>query len=120
MIYRSDDTPVWSTGTFDISPNVARMQSDGNFVVYDTANTPHWHTHTYGNPGAYLSMQNNGAFVINTRQRRAALGKPRCSQRSEYAAGRRRHFDAVTGHAGTPAPASTRGRPSSRSTGASR
>ena len=39
VIYRADGVPVWWTGTVGISPNVARMQTDGNFVIYDTANT---------------------------------------------------------------------------------
>ncbi len=114
VIYRADGVPVWWTGTVGISPNVTRMQSDGNFVVYDTANQPRWHTHTFGNPGAYLSMQNNGAFVINTRQWRAAVGKPRPCQRGEYSAWRR-HSDAVTGHVGGwRPPLSGAGRPVAR------
>ena len=38
VIYRADGVPVWWTGTVGISPNAAKMQTDGNFVVYDTAN----------------------------------------------------------------------------------
>jgi hypothetical protein len=55
---------VWWTGTTGIVPGAARMQVDGNFVVYDSAGRAPWHTYTFGNPGAYLSMQNNGAIVV--------------------------------------------------------
>jgi hypothetical protein len=52
------------------------MQTDGNFVVYDTANNAPWHTYTFGNPGAYLSMQNNGAIVIYTASGARLWGSP--------------------------------------------
>jgi len=77
VIYRnSDGAAIWWTGTAGISANVARMQTDGNFVVYDTANAARWHTYTFGNPGAYLSMQNNGAFVINSAAGARLWGSP--------------------------------------------
>jgi pimeloyl-ACP methyl ester carboxylesterase len=64
VVYRADNSAVWSSATSGTSPNVAWMQSDGNFVLYDPVGAPIWHTHTYGNPGAYLSLQNNGSLVV--------------------------------------------------------
>ena len=40
------------------------MQSDGNFVVYDTNWNPVWSTGTDGNSGAYAALQTDGNFVI--------------------------------------------------------
>jgi hypothetical protein len=45
----------------------ARMQEDGNFVVWDVQDgvrTPVFATHTDGNPGAYLRLQEDGNMVI--------------------------------------------------------
>jgi hypothetical protein len=64
VVYRQDNSAVWSSATAGTNPNVAWMQRDGNFVLYDPAVAPIWHTHTYGNPGAYLSLQNNGSLVV--------------------------------------------------------
>jgi hypothetical protein len=76
VVYRSDNVPVWWTGTAGTSPGRAWMQSDGNFVVYNASNTAVWHTHTYGNAGAYLSMQNNGSFVIRRADTVRLWGSP--------------------------------------------
>ncbi len=40
------------------------MQSDGNFVVYNSLGKPAWTTNTSGNPGAKAYMQPDGNFVI--------------------------------------------------------
>ena len=46
------------------APGVATMQSDGNFVVYDSGGVPVFHTSTYGNPGAYLAVRDDGNLVV--------------------------------------------------------
>lgn len=48
------------------SPNgafTAKMQTDGNFVVYSAA-TAVWWTSTWGNAGAYVKMQTDGNLVV--------------------------------------------------------
>ncbi|HSW80330.1 MAG TPA: cohesin domain-containing protein [Candidatus Saccharimonadales bacterium] len=42
----------------------ARMQSDGNFAVYNASNVPLWSTKTSGHPGAHAILQTDGNFVI--------------------------------------------------------
>lgn len=56
--------PLWATHTSGTVPGVAKMQADGNFVLYDSANVPLWASGTAGNPDAYFSLQNDGNFVI--------------------------------------------------------
>jgi hypothetical protein len=59
----STRTPYWSTGTAG-SGGYARMQSDGNFVIYNWADNPVWAAGTQGNPGARLDMQSDGNLVV--------------------------------------------------------
>ena len=42
----------------------AKMQSDGNFVLYDQHNAPVWASNTAGSPGAYLAIQDDGNMVV--------------------------------------------------------
>lgn len=56
-------TPYWATGTVG-SGGYARMQSDGNFVIYNWADNPVWAVGTWGNPGAWLDMQSDGNLVV--------------------------------------------------------
>jgi hypothetical protein len=42
----------------------ATMQTDGNFVVYNSYGNPVWHTWTFGNPGAYLAVKDDGGLVV--------------------------------------------------------
>ena len=44
--------------------NIAIMQDDGNFVLYDQDNEPVWASNTGGNPGAYLAVQDDGNVVV--------------------------------------------------------
>lgn len=44
--------------------NSAKMQSDGNFVLYDLHNAPVWASNTAGSPGAYLAIQDDGNMVV--------------------------------------------------------
>lgn len=66
-------TPYWATGTAG-SGAYARMQSDGNFVIYNWADSPVWATGTYGNPGARVDMQSDGNLVVYS-----GAGSPRWS-----------------------------------------
>src|SRR5688500_5472684 len=40
------------------------MQTDGNFVAYDSNTAAYWHTGTWGNDGAYLAVQDDGRVVL--------------------------------------------------------
>jgi len=40
------------------------MQTDGNFVVYDSTGRPVWASNTWGHPGAGLVVQDDGNTVI--------------------------------------------------------
>jgi hypothetical protein len=57
VLYRSDGTPLWSTGTYGqncgANQCLAAFQGDGNFVVYK-AGKPLWNSGTAGGPGAQL------------------------------------------------------------------
>jgi hypothetical protein len=56
---------IWNSGTEGRGQNCqARMQTDGNFVIYDDQNRPVWATNTQGYPGAFLIVQNDGNVVI--------------------------------------------------------
>jgi hypothetical protein len=57
-------TALWATGTQGTSGHVAVMQSDGNFVLYDTNNHALWSSSTSGHPGAYVSVQIDGNLVV--------------------------------------------------------
>jgi len=57
-------TALWSTGTWGTSGNTAVMQTDGNFVLYDSTNGALWSSGTWNNSGAYLAVQNDGNVVV--------------------------------------------------------
>lgn len=59
----SDNRPLWSTHT--LGSNYARMQADGNFVVYTNDGRPLWATATQGS-GNYLAIQADGNLVVYT------------------------------------------------------
>jgi hypothetical protein len=63
-IVTSPDNALWSSGTAGSDAQLAIMQGDGNFVIYDSNHNPLWATGTNGNPGAYLAIQNDGNLVI--------------------------------------------------------
>jgi hypothetical protein len=58
--------PLWWSCTEGTQPNVAAMQTDGNFVVYDAVGSvpPPWHSHTDTYPGAYLSVRDYHGDVV--------------------------------------------------------
>jgi hypothetical protein len=56
--------PMWTSGTQGSSPGIALMQSDGNFVIYDTNGGVCWASGTVNYPGAVLVLQDDGNLVI--------------------------------------------------------
>ena len=62
--------PFYSAGVRSSSPQLAVMQDDGNFVLYELKNgkiSPYWHTDTAGNgvkPPFRLVMQNDRNVVL--------------------------------------------------------
>lgn len=56
-------TSIWQTRTEGIPVNLAVMQADGNFVLYN-GSTPVWLSNTGGNPGASLFVDNSGELRI--------------------------------------------------------
>ncbi|MFD0009212.1 hypothetical protein ACFVJ4_43755 [Streptomyces sp. NPDC127178] len=65
VMYRlRDGAAIWSTHTSGHPGAYAKMQTDGNFVVYDADNRTLWSTRTNGNPNAWAIMQNDGNLVI--------------------------------------------------------
>lgn len=55
-------TDQWSL--LDDPDGYASMQSDGNFVLYDTNANAGWATNTQNHAGAYLSMQTDANIVV--------------------------------------------------------
>jgi hypothetical protein len=55
---------LWASGTDGTTVGDARMQRDGNFVVYNSESTPVWASGTSGYPGATLTVQDDGNVVI--------------------------------------------------------
>jgi hypothetical protein len=67
VLYRNDGgapPAIWATNTWNQPCNVAVMQSDGNFVVYDPSGRACWATGTWGHPGAYVVLQDDGNLVV--------------------------------------------------------
>lgn len=58
-------TVLWSSNSDGAGGDSARMQGDGNLVVYAGA-TPLWASGTAGTAGAYLVLQNDGNLIIYT------------------------------------------------------
>jgi len=55
---------LWSSGTWQTTGSVAAMQTDGNFVVYDSNSRALWSSNTAGWPNANLAIQNDGNLVV--------------------------------------------------------
>jgi hypothetical protein len=67
VLYQSQNgltTALWSSGTWLSTGNVAMMQDDGNFVLYDATRTPIWSSSTWGWQNSYLAVQDDGNLVI--------------------------------------------------------
>ena len=57
-------TRLWTANTAGTAPGQTLLQTDGNFVVYDSAGVNRWSSGTSGNPNAYLAVQDDGNLVI--------------------------------------------------------
>ena len=53
----------WATGKIG-APGYAWMQTDGNFVTYDSADRPTWSSQTSNRAGAWLALQDDGNLVV--------------------------------------------------------
>jgi hypothetical protein len=58
------DNHLWRSNTARSDAQVALMQFNGNFVIYDSKHKALWSSRTSGHPGAYLALQNDGNVVI--------------------------------------------------------
>jgi hypothetical protein len=57
-------TALWATNTAGKNVVKAEMQTDGNFVLYDSANKGVWDTKTYNGGGKTLQLGDDGNLVI--------------------------------------------------------
>jgi len=55
---------LWQSHTHGTCTNIACMQVQGNFVVYDCNKRAVWHSPTNGHPGARMVIQSAGNLVI--------------------------------------------------------
>lgn len=55
---------TWQSHTYAENASYAVIQTDGNFVIYNTTGHPLWSTGTNGNPGARLDIQDDGNLVV--------------------------------------------------------
>ncbi len=67
LVEYSGGTPVWAAGTNETNPEgaFARMQTDGNLVIYDDAGHTLWASNTANNGGAYLSIDDLGQLAVD-------------------------------------------------------
>jgi RHS repeat-associated protein len=61
---RSVGQVTWAANTYGHPGAVASLQSDGNFVVYDTNGIGIWSSGTYGTFSERLDMQDDGRIII--------------------------------------------------------
>jgi hypothetical protein len=64
LVLYQGSNPLWATATYGTTPGFVAMQTDGNFVVYDSTGRPVWASNTWGHPGAGLLIQDDGNTVI--------------------------------------------------------
>ncbi|MGF1426309.1 ricin-type beta-trefoil lectin domain protein [Kitasatospora sp. LaBMicrA B282] len=65
LVLYPDDEPnhaLWASGTFNHPGATATLQSDGNFVVYDTNHTALWSSQTFGT--THLRVQDDRNMVV--------------------------------------------------------
>ncbi|MFB8171442.1 hypothetical protein ACFC60_26220 [Kitasatospora purpeofusca] len=55
---------VWNSASADRGATEARMQEDGNFILFDPSGEAQWATGTDGNDGACVSVTDDGNVVI--------------------------------------------------------
>ncbi len=60
----ADHAAIWNSKTAGKGGVKAVMQTDGNFVIYNTNGKALWNTGTQGHPGSKLSLQGDGNLVI--------------------------------------------------------
>ncbi|MFD0007862.1 hypothetical protein ACFVJ4_36365 [Streptomyces sp. NPDC127178] len=64
VMYRlRDGRAIWSTRTHGHPGAYAKMQTDGNFVIYDANNRFLWNSNTVST-GAWAVLENDGSFVV--------------------------------------------------------
>ena len=63
--------PIWASKTEHSGATEARMQTDGNFVLYDSRNRAKWDAGTWGHPGSFLMLQDDGNLVIYSQSGKA-------------------------------------------------
>ena len=64
LVLYKDNKPVYQAPHARGRGHSAKMQSDGNFVLYDQHNVAVWASNTGGFPGAYLAVQDDGNMVV--------------------------------------------------------
>src|SRR5262249_28728428 len=64
LVLYQGSNPLWATATYGTTPGFAAMQTDGNFVVYDSTGAAVWASGTWGHPRAFLVVQGDGNTVI--------------------------------------------------------
>ncbi len=69
MINVKSNESLWVSGT--INSVRAKMQSDGNFVLYNSDSKVQWSSGTAGNPESILEMQDDGNIVIYNKLRKS-------------------------------------------------
>ncbi len=57
---------IWASNTNGNPGAYARMQDDGNLVVYSTSGRALWASGTNGNAGAYLQLSSQGVLEVDT------------------------------------------------------
>lgn len=71
--YRNNSgTIIWQTNTAGqgTAPYKAQMDTDGDFVIYDSVNTKLWRSYTnLTNTNSYLSLNNTGGLTIFSKNR---------------------------------------------------
>ena len=60
----NSNKPLWASQTNGKGGVVAKMQGDGNFVVYTADNHPVWASNTNGEGNSFVRMQDDGNLVI--------------------------------------------------------
>jgi hypothetical protein len=55
---------TWGAGTFNHPGAHATLQTDGNFVVYDTSHHPLWNSGTWGTGVDLLNMESDGRIIL--------------------------------------------------------
>ena len=67
VVYQTKDQKVmWASNTMNSGAIVAKMQPDGNFVLYNAGNSAKWASGTNGRPGAILKLLDTGDLVVYT------------------------------------------------------